>query len=249
MGCTHADRLQITRCVEHEVPFHRDAANQRLKVLRLVNKQFCKSASDLLFNTVDATLHDSQRYVEKPWPLARLRSLADSRCAPLVRRITVGFSSFSHEHPKTHVYIQDLAALLPLCLARFTNLLGLGVRGRTSSYYSPEDAPGQITHARLFTNAVAAALRYTDLSYLGELGLALPVASEFGQFAHDQDTPLRAPLVQVLGRLRHLSLSVCDASGRHGPVSLLKRRFPNAEHAVRPFRCIEMAPQLQTLRV
>lgn len=232
------------------MPYRRDVAHRRLKVLRLVNKQFCKSASDSLFSTVDATLHDSQRYVEKPWPLARLRSLADSpSCAPLVKRITVGFSSFSHEHPKTHVYIQDLAVLLPVCLARFPNLIGLGVRGRTSSYYSPEDATGQITYARLFTYAVAAALRYSDLPYLGELSLALPVAAEFGQFAHDQDTPLRAPLGPLLGRLRHLALSVCDTSGRNAPVSLLKRRFPNAEHAGRLFTCIEMAPQLQTLRI
>lgn len=232
------------------MPFRRDVANQRLKVLRLVNKQFCKSASDALFGSVDATLHDSQRYGEKPWPLARLRDLADSAAiAPLVKRLTIGFSSFSHEHPRTHAYIQDLATLLPACLARFPNLVGLGVRGRTSSYYSPEDAEGQITYARLFTHAVAAALRAADPPRLGELGLALPVAAEFGQFALDRDTPLRTPLVQVLGRLRHLSLTVCDTSGRHGPVSLLKRRFPNAEHAVRLFRCIELAPQLQTLRI
>ncbi|RYP59224.1 hypothetical protein DL769_008633 [Monosporascus sp. CRB-8-3] len=248
-------------------------ARKRLSILRLVNRPFCRSASIRLFRCIRATISGSFVSSDR-WPLARLRELcASPSCAPLVRRLEVGYHYFDHPGPdewepgsRYQLYAEDAARLLPVCLAALPNLevldvrgpsfpsLGLGAAGSAGSAAPPTSSLVEVP-MRLFTDAVVSALRYVTLPRLAELNLRLAVTHEFGAFFPEHSTPCRIPIGDVMRRLRHLEISISDFTERDSRVtvrndaslSALAGVHPNPDSASLPLRLIELAAMAGSL--
>ncbi|RYO93391.1 hypothetical protein DL766_000781 [Monosporascus sp. MC13-8B] len=242
-------------------------ARKRLSILRLVNRPFCRSASIRLFRCVRATISGSFASTDR-WPLARLRELcASPSCAPLVRRLEVGYHYFDHPGPdewepgsRYQLYAEDAARLLPVCLAALPNLEVLDVRGPSfpslnlraagpAGSATPPTSSLVEEPMRMFTGAVVSALRYVPLPRLAELNLRLAVTHEFGAFFPEHTTPCRIPVDDVVRRLRHLEISISDFTERDSRVtvrddtslSALAGVHPNPESAALPLRLVELA--------
>ncbi|RYP53679.1 hypothetical protein DL768_001405 [Monosporascus sp. mg162] len=245
-------------------------ARKRLSVLRLVNRPFCQSASIRLFRCIRVTISGSSVNTDR-WPLARLRELcASPSCAPLVRRLEVGYHYFDHPGPdewapgsRYQLYAEDAARLLPVCLAALPNLealdvrgpsfpsLNLGPAGPAGSAGSTAPPTSSLVEApmRMFTDAVVSALRYIPLPRLVELNLRLAVTHEFGAFFPEHTTPCHIPVADVMRRLRHLEVSISDFTERdsrltvrnNASLSALAGVHPNPDSAALPLRLVELA--------
>ncbi|RYP08809.1 hypothetical protein DL765_008672 [Monosporascus sp. GIB2] len=239
-------------------------ARKRLSILRLVNRPFYRSASIRLFRCIRATISGSFVSTDR-WPLARLRELcASPSCAPLVRRLEVGYRYFDHPGPdewepgsRYRLYAEDAARLLPVCLAALPNLEVLDVRGPSfpslnlgaASSAAPPTSSLVVEPMRMFTDAVVSALRYVPLPRLAELNLRLAVTHEFGAFFPEHTTPCRIPVGDVMRRLRHLEISISDFTERDSRVtvrndtslSALAGVHPNPDSAALPLRLVELA--------
>ncbi|RYP63494.1 hypothetical protein DL771_009239 [Monosporascus sp. 5C6A] len=239
-------------------------ARKRLSILRLVNRPFCQSASIRLFRCIRATISGSSVSTDR-WPLVRLRELcASPSCAPLVRRLEVGYHYFDHPGPdewepgsRYRLYAEDVARLLPVCLAALPNLEVLDVRGPSfpSLNLGPAGSaappPSSLVEVpmRTFTDAVVSALRYVPLPHLAELNLRLAVTHEFGAFFPEHTTPCHIPVGDVMRRLRHLEISISDFTERDSRVtvrndaslSALAGVHPNPDSAALPLRLVELA--------
>lgn len=228
-------------------------SRRRLAVLRLVNKSFYRSASRLLFRVVRASLGPCVR--NQNWPLEGLFQISRSWCAPYVRGIEVGFHSRWESVPEYEFYIHDLSTLLPICLSNFPGLTTLSVRGPSFSFGEKPDPPFSQDLMKLLTNTVVEALRSVPLSELRELTLAFPITYEFNRFLGGQHTASQIPIDNVMRRLRHLRVEICDNTGLGGqlyhsaPLSAAKYAFPNATHASQLFRFIELAENLDSLHL
>ncbi|RYP82948.1 hypothetical protein DL770_005461 [Monosporascus sp. CRB-9-2] len=253
--------------LRHEETYDGRSARKRLSILRLVNRPFCQSASIRLFRCIRATISGSSVSTDR-WPLARLRELCTSpSCAPLVRRLEVGYHYFDHPGPdewkpgsRYQLYAEDAARLLPVCLAALPNLEALDVRGPSfpSLNLGPAGSAGSTAHPisslvevpmRMFTDAVVSALRYIPLPRLVELNLRLAVTHEFGAFFPEHTTPCHIPVGDVMRRLRHLEISISDFTERDSRVtvrsdaslSALAGVHPNPDSAALPLRLVELA--------
>ncbi|RYP24587.1 hypothetical protein DL767_008587 [Monosporascus sp. MG133] len=242
-------------------------ARKRLSILRLVNRPFCQSASIRLFRCIRATVLGSSVSTDR-WPLARLRELcASPSCAPLVRRLEVGYHYFDHPGPdewvpgsRYQLYAEDAARLLPVCLAALPNLEALDVRGPSfpSLNLGPAGSAGSTAPSisslvevpmRMFTDAVVSALRYIPLPRLAELNLRLAVTHEFGAFFPEHTTPCHIPIGDVMRRLRHLEISISDFTEsdsrvtvrRDASLSALAGVHPNPRFAALPLSLVELA--------
>ncbi|KFY15270.1 hypothetical protein V492_02110 [Pseudogymnoascus sp. VKM F-4246] len=174
----------------------RDAV-QHLASLRLVNKNFCASLSPLLFRHVVAVCVPLQ--VKSP--LVRLVEVSKSPYAVYVQRVDVGVRFFENSGAQPpSLYVDDLAGVLPGCLARLPNINALRF------YDTPSSLPRE--NARIAIDTISTALRYGELSNLTELEITLPAASDFRNFLGVEITKLRTPIKRTLQGLRHLGLHV-----------------------------------------
>ncbi|KAH7010820.1 uncharacterized protein B0I36DRAFT_257122 [Microdochium trichocladiopsis] len=235
-------RLQITSFVEdvnrtrhpylddHTWPYREISQECRksLANLRLVSRSFCRSASRPFFRHFQATIEgqcpDSR-------PLERLLNLSNSAYAVYVRRLEVGVDcSGDSNHEALSTCVEDVAATLPACLARFTNLNVLQFHGSLSCCSRGT--------AGLFRDTVITALRYVPLSNLTDLDVTFPIAYDFGLFLGSKATVVRIPIENVLRRLRHLGLFLSEYTTRHGQrywptaVSAENAALPNNTHAI-----------------
>ena len=193
------------------------------------------------------------------WPLQRLLEICNSRYAPLVRRLHVGYSYF--DHPGSHewapgsryyLYAEDASRLLPVCIARLSCLEALDVCGPSFPWTIASVAEEP---TRLFTNAIVSVLRYVELPCLTELNLRLPVTHEFGELFTKHPSPSRIPVRDVMRRLRHLKISVSDftvddpSHTRGAPRSALRDAYPNADFVASPLKLIELSAGLESLAI
>lgn len=229
---------------------------RRLSILRLVNKPFCQSASIRLFRCIRATISRSVR--ENRWPLTRLLAICNSPYASLVRRLQIGYNFFDHPDAREwepgsryHLYAEDSARVLPMCLSRLFRLEVLDVFGPTF----PSINAAVEYQMRMFTDAVVSVLRYVRLPCLAELNLRLAVTREFGEFFYQYPTASRIPINDVMQQLRHLEIAVSDFTerdsrrNRHASLSALRETYPNADFLSSPLRLIELAACLESLAI
>ncbi|TAQ90831.1 hypothetical protein B7494_g873 [Chlorociboria aeruginascens] len=224
------------------------AGRQRLSVLRLINKGFCRSASLRLFRIIHAKLSDS-RLQESPdhWAPKRLFELSQSPYCAAVREIEVDINIFGyHSSADLRLFIEDLAALLPVCLCNFRDLSALSIS------FPDEPQP-------LCTELLNNIFRYVPLSSLKKLRLALPLTYDFAtllmQNAINSSTPSRSSLKSTMKQLKYLSVLINNSSGFGGnrfyqrPPSSSQRAFPNEEYSVQFFELIQLAEELESLRI
>ncbi|KFY31287.1 hypothetical protein V493_01242 [Pseudogymnoascus sp. VKM F-4281 (FW-2241)] len=202
----------IVLCVENEAnpssPYKgfnsRRSAVQHLSSLRLVNKGFCATASQLLFRHIVAIYVPSQ----KESPLVRLVGISNSPYAVFVQRIDVGFRFFADSSFESlSLHMEDFAGVLPGCLARLPNIA-------TLEFYDTSRTLSYNDNDRMATKAIVAALRYGLLSNLTELEITLPTVLDFRQLLGKKASTLRTPIEYTLRRLRHLGLHI---DGRTSP--------------------------------
>lgn len=151
-----------------------------------------------------------------------------------------------HPSANLQLFIEDLAALLPACLCNFQNLSALSIS-------FPDDP------RPLCTELVNNIFRYVPLSSLKELHLALPPTYDFAtllmQETINSSTPSRSSIKSTMKQLKYLSVSISDGSGFGGeryyqrPPSSAQRAFPNEEYSDQFFELIQLAEELESLRI
>lgn len=109
------------------------------------------------------------------------------------------------------------------------------------------------------TELVNNIFRYVPLSRLKELHLALPLTYDFAtllmQEPMNSSTPSRSSIKSTMKQLNYLSVSISDGSGFGGeryfqkPPSPAQREFPNEEYCDQFFKFIQLAEELESLRV
>ena len=179
-------------------------------------------------------------------PLVGLSRLSRSTYAVNVRQIDLGFETYASTD-EYQSYVEDLAGLLSSCLVRFPRLSALEVHSPPS--YLPQE------ERRVFIDTIVAALRYVPLPNLTELELSFPITHEFGKLFSDKASPIRIPIEDILGSLRHLHLSVTEYTGllwqRYDtrPVSPANAALPNESYAIHLFRLVQAAINLDSLLI
>lgn len=230
--------LQIVLCVENEAnpvsPYKgfnsRRNAVQYLTSLRLVNRGFCAIASPLLFRHIVAICVPFQ----KESPLGRLIEISKSPYAVYVQRLDVGFRFFdSSSIESVSLYQEDLAGILPGCLARLPNINALEFHDASLSLPWESEATAAKT--------VVAALRYGLLSNLTELEFTLPLGPDFGQLFNNKASTLRIPIAHTLRALHHLGLHI---GGKMSPYTHSHRT-----RASYIFQLVELAVNITSLAI
>lgn len=244
------DDVNRTRhpCLDYETwPYGETSHDGReiLASLRLVSWSFSRSASPPFFRHFQATIKGQYPGSR---PLERLLSLSNSPYAVYVRRLDVGLDwCTGSNHEALSTCVEDFAATLPACLARFANLNALKFHGSLSCC-------SRVT-AGLFRDTVITALRYVPLSNLTDLDVTFPIAYDFGLFLGSKATVVRIPIENVLRRLRHLGLFLSEYTSPHGQrywpaaVSAENAAHPNNTHAVRLCSLAELAENLDSLAI
>ncbi|KFZ17851.1 hypothetical protein V501_01507, partial [Pseudogymnoascus sp. VKM F-4519 (FW-2642)] len=228
----------IVLCVENEAncisPYKgfnpRRNAVQYLTSLRLVNRGFCAIASPLLFRHIVAICVPFQ----KESPLVRLIEISKSPYAVYVQRLDVGFRFFDNLSAESvSLYQEDLAGILPGCLARLPNIKALGFHDASFSLPWENETTA--------TKTVIAALRYGLLSSLTELEFTLPLAPDFGKLLDNKPGTLQIPIENTLRGLRHLGLHI---GGKLSPYTHSDRT-----HAFYIFQLVELAVNITSLAI
>lgn len=171
---------------------------------------------------------------QKESPLVRLIEISKSPYDIYVQRIDFGLRFLENPSVKSLLlYLDDLAGILPGCLARLPNIKAFGFYGAPSSL--PWDM------ARVATNTIIAALRYGQLLNLTELEVTLPTAPEFGQLFGNEVSTLGTLIEDTLEGLRHLGLHV---DGENNPYTRSDRT-----DVVYLLRLIELAVNVTSLAI
>ena len=169
--------------------------------------------------------------------------------------------SLSAEHAHLEHFLEDMVAILPVCLTSFRNLLAIGIRGPAIDSVDMSDA------VRLALRTLASdLLRYVPMLNLQELTLALPLTYDFSAIIRramtTEDTPLRIPLHTAMAPLRHVDLTVYDShdkdpisgrvppsTSRATPRAAAQLRPPNYAYAAQFFRLAHLPARLESLRI
>ncbi|EPE31610.1 hypothetical protein GLAREA_12366 [Glarea lozoyensis ATCC 20868] len=221
------------------------AGRERLSVLRLINKGFCRSASLRLFRIMHVKYPSSE--MSNHWAPKRLFELSQSQYCTAVREIEVATERYKSDRPaKLQLFTEDLAALLPASLCNFKSLSVL----KLSFPNTPRS---------MCTELVGNIFRYVPLSSLNELHLALPLTCDFATLLKGEtinsSTSSRFSIKSIMKQLRYLSVSVCDGSGNGGqryfqtPATPAQTAFPNQSYSDQLFEFVQLAEKLSSLQV
>lgn len=230
--------LQIVLCIGNESnpvsPYKgfnsRRNAVQYLTSLRLVNRGFCAIASPLLFRHIVAICVPFQ----KESPLGRLIEISKSPYAVYIQRLDIGFRFFDNSSVESvSLYQEDLAGILPGCLARLPNINALEFHDASLSLPWENETTAAKT--------VVAALRYGLLSNLTELEFTLPLGGDFGQLFDNKASTLRIPIAHTLRALHHLGLHI---GGKMSPYT-----HSNRTRASYIFQLVELAVNITSLAI
>ncbi|KAL3490620.1 hypothetical protein BJX62DRAFT_225751 [Aspergillus germanicus] len=221
-------------------------ARPELMSLRLVSRNFCAAASRHLFKHIEAPTDSS--WVRGQKPLQSFGKLSRSKYAAHVRHLETGYDKWSSDRSGSLCQdIQDLAGLLSPCLAQLSDLRVLRFRASCESLTRD--------HEGTAIKAIVTVLRYVVLPRLEGLELFFPIAHDFGYFFPNNSTPLHIPMEDILRRLKYLALHVTAYTKEEGqrywriPVRHAHAALPNDLLAAHLFRLVELAPNLEALRI
>ena len=174
----HGGEASWEEDARHHRPI-RSNCRRDIAALRLVNRDFCLSASRQLFRHIGAMFTPF-------WdtsPLERLTKIPKSPYAMYVRRIDFGFQwKISAKNSGDALHIEELAGTLPSLLVRFPNLGGLDFH--PPPLHLPQD------QRELFMQTVVRVLRYVPLPTLTELVVKFPITHDFGRLFPSRISPL-----------------------------------------------------------
>ncbi|PWY67033.1 protease inhibitor [Aspergillus eucalypticola CBS 122712] len=224
-------------------------ARSQLMSLRLVSRNFCAAASLHLFKRVIAPINSSVRGRSS---LQRFIEISRSKYAAHVRNLETGYNSwFASLCPIIGQEIQDFAGLLSPCLAQLSDLRVLKFRASVESSIRVMTRDQE----RTAIEAIVTALRFVILPHLEGLELFFPMAHDFRYFFPSPISPLYIPMEDLLHGLKYLALHVTAYTKELGqrywrtPVPPAYAAFPNNLHAAHLFRLVELAPNLEALRI
>ncbi|RAO69210.1 uncharacterized protein BHQ10_005222 [Talaromyces amestolkiae] len=217
---------------------------RQLAKLRLVNQAFCPSATRHLFRHIVIRLYGRASTIRAFPPLVRLIEISKSPLAQHVRELEIKFEGPSNrvgDRPD----LENFAAILSPCLARFTNLKKLSFE-TPRMFFSREDP-------RSYINTVVMAICNVPLPNLVGLVLHFPICHDFGQFFSSSLNPAHIPITTILRQLRSLELEVCAYASSRGrgyarmPALPQHLAFPNETYACYLHQMLEPAINLTSL--
>ncbi|KAF2873216.1 hypothetical protein BDV95DRAFT_376757 [Massariosphaeria phaeospora] len=255
----HVENCQYndSGCAARSTEIYSEKARKRLSVLRLVNQGFCRSASIRLFRTIrvvcsiDSMSRDPNHSAPKS-----LFELSKSRYCLDVRKVVVCIIGghfvglMDPDAPGLRQFMQDLAAVLPECLADFRRLSSFtfSVRPRLKG------EPCHETLREQFAAIMANTFRYVPFGGLEELELNLPLTQDFAALLNEgRSTPDRFSIRSALRTVKHLALTVSDSTGFGGrPYDTMEpsagqAEFPNNKYACDFFEWVGLATNLESL--
>ncbi|PYH36340.1 protease inhibitor [Aspergillus neoniger CBS 115656] len=220
-------------------------ARPQLMSLRLVSRNFCAAASPHLFKRIVPPINSSVRGRRS---LQRFAEISRSKYAAHVRHLETGYNSWGTTFcPIIGQEIQDFAGLLSPCLAQLCDLRVLKFRASSESLSRDREWAA--------IEAIVTALRFVILPHLEGLELFFPMAHDFRYFFPSLFSPLHIPMQDLLHRLKYLALHVTAYTKSLGqrywttPVLPAHAALPNDLHAAHLFRLVELAPNLEGLRI
>ena len=247
-------KVQDDRCATRDYLYGYSISKQALARVRLINHKFCKSASPLLFQVIDATWNDLSSD-SRTKAVTQLWNISRNKIGHHVQKILVGFDrffAFSHDLSE---HLEDLVALLPAILIGLPSLREINFSGPESDRSNQEipEPTRQLPH-----KAAQILIRYVQPPQLQELVLKLPLAYDFSllsSISRSDLTSCRIPLGRFMSSLRHLHVQVSDNSGHGGvryftkPDTDAHRNHPNISYGGDFFRFVNLATNLESLKI
>ena len=212
-----------------------------LQDLPLTTKIFYNAASSFLFRHITSTHNHIQS-------LQNLFDLSESSHASHVKELHIEVKNAYSKRtgPETKAYLEELVAVLPICVRNCASILRLVI-------VAPRKQCPSENFRVQFLKVVENLFRYSRLDSLEDLCLQLPLADDFECLATTPAWPgspfLPQQLTKVMNNVRHLELAIQDGANLPGGISDSLAMYPNHQHLRGLSTLLSKTTQLKSLSI